>query len=210
MCGGGGDGGAEARRQQEEARVARAIKQLNRTFGVGDPNKTAERERLYGTVRTDAVNKAMSDLDRDKVDNSRELNFMLARQGLAGGSADIDSNKRLIDRYQEGVLQASNMGDTVANTARTNDEKTRVNLINNIRAGLDGGTATQIAYQGLQDNIRNAQAEANALNLQGFFGPLMQGLQGAQYQTAYDDVIRRQKQKSGYGSATDSYDGTVR
>lgn len=214
MCGGGGgggDGGAAARKAEEEDRVAAAIQGLNSTFGLNDPNAMKQRDDTYNTIKTDAVNKAMMDLNKDHEKSGREVNFMLARQGLSGGSADVDTNKQLSDTYQQGILQAANIGDSTANNARSNDEKTRVNLINSIRSGLDQGNAQQMAYTGMQNNVATAKNEAQNANMTGFFNTLMNGLQGYQYQQGVNQVVgQNQPVKSPYGGATDNYDGTIR
>jgi hypothetical protein len=212
MCGGGGggDGGAEERRRQEEARVASAVSQINNIFGVGNPDAMAEREALYGTVKEDAVKKAMTDLDKDKEKAARELNFMLARQGLSGGSADVDQNRQLTDTYQQGILKAANIGDSTANNMRSSDDKTRVNLVNNIRSGLDGGQASQMAYEGMKNNADLARTEANNANLVGFFNNLMNGWNSFQYGQNMNQVIDTGKKQNQFGNSISGDDGTIR
>lgn len=214
MCGGGGggDGGAAQRKAEEEQRVAQAIASLNNVFGVNDPKKMATREALYGTMKEDAVNKAMMDLNKDKERSARELNFMLARQGLSGGSADIDQNRELADTYQQGILQAANIGDSVANNARSSDDRTRVNLINSVRSGLDGGTASQLAYEGMRNNINEAKNEAQNASLAGFFNNLMNGWNQYQYGQGQNDVLMKNQKQSNPvgGGGTQNYDGNVR
>lgn len=160
----------------------------------------ASREGLYTQIGEDATNKALVDLNKDRDVAEREFKFMLARAGLSGGSRDIDVNRDLLDTHQQGILKASELGLSASNNARSADDKTRVNLINSIRAGLDEGSAMQQAYEGMRNNARTAQDEANATTLAGFFDVLRQQQQQAAYSQAANDTIQQYK-KTPYSSA---------
>ena len=131
------------------------------------PNQ--QREELYGKIRQDFTNNAMLDLNRERGLTERELNFILARQGLSGGSRDVDANKDVLDEFNRGALQATNFGIQAANNARLADDRTRTNLIASIQAGLDGSQAQQQALEGMRNNARMAQDEANTASLSGLF-----------------------------------------
>jgi hypothetical protein len=209
----GGDGGAAARQAAEDARVSSAINHINNVFGV--TSAQPERENLYSKISTDATNTALNDLNKEKSITERDLNFMLARQGLSGGSRDIDVNKDVLDTYQQGVLKASNIGISTGNDARSADDRTRVNLINSIRSGLDQGSATQQAYEGMRNNASLAQDNANAVNLSGFFDAIKNQQQQAAYIQGINSnaplPIQQQKVNSpASSSATSNYDGTTR
>lgn len=211
--GGGGDGGAAARQAEEDARVSSAINHINNVFGV--TSAQPEREKLYSKISKDATNTALNDLNKEKSITERDLNFMLARQGLSGGSRDIDVNKDVLDTYQQGVLKASNIGISTGNDARSADDRTRVNLINSIRSGLDQGSATQQAYEGMRNNASLAQDNANAVNLSGFFDAIKNQQQQAAYIQGINSnatlPIQQQKVNSpASSSATSNYDGTTR
>lgn len=170
--------------------------------------QASSRETTYNKISTDAVNKAKVDLEKDKEFVTRDLGFMLARQGLAGGSRDVDVKKDILDKYQQGLLRASEIGTQTANNARSADEKTRVNLIGSIQAGLDSGTAAQQAYEGMRTNALKAQDEANAVNLSGFFDSLRQLQQQSAYNDQYGQVVNPQK-RTATPSATARYGGTT-
>lgn len=206
---GGGDGGAAARESAEKSRVAAAIAELDNIFYGGAKNPQASsRETTYNKIGTDAVNKANVDLNKDKEFVTRDLGFMLARQGLSGGSRDVDVKKDILDKYQQGLLRASEIGTQTANSARSADEKTRVNLISSIQAGLDSGTAAQQAYEGMRTNALKSQDEANAVNLSGFFDSLRQLQQQSAYNDQFNQVANQQKRNSA-PSATARYGGTT-
>lgn len=169
----------------------------------------AQREGLYKKIGADATNKATFDLNKDRDVTEREFKFMLARAGLSGGSRDIDVNREVLDTYQQGVLKAADMGTSTANNARSADDKTRVNLINSISAGLDQGSATQQAYEGMRNNARQAQDDANATSMVGFFDVLRQQQQQAAYNQGNAQAIEQYK-KTPQSSATSSYGGSTR
>jgi hypothetical protein len=163
--------------------------------------KMAAREALYSKIGDDTKNNAMIDLNKERGLTERDLNFMLARNGLSGGSRDVDANKDVLDTFNQGVLKATNIGLQTGNNARSNDEKTRVNLINSIHAGLSDGDAQQQAYQGMANNAKQAQDDANGASLAGFFDVLKNQQQQAQYLQGMNGTVN-QAQKSGstYGS----------
>lgn len=131
-----------------------------------------ERAKLYDTIKTDANQRALIDLNKERDITQRNLGFDIARQGLSGGSQDIDTSRQITDTYQQGVLKAAELAAATANNARAADDKTRTNLISSIRAGLDEGSAQTQAYTDMRNNADRATADANALTLSGFFDRL--------------------------------------
>lgn len=168
--GGGGDGGAAERKAAEEARVAAAIKKINDV--MGNDNAIAERAKLYDTIKTDANQRALIDLNKERDITQRNMGFDVARQGLSGGSHDVDTSRNITDTYQQGVMKAAEMAAATSNNARAADDKTRIGLINSIRAGLDEGNAQTQAYAEMRNNADRATENANALTLTGFFDRL--------------------------------------
>lgn len=174
------------------------------------PNQ--QREELYGKISQDFTNNAMLDLNRERGLTERELNFILARQGLSGGSRDVDANKDVLDEYNRGALQATNFGIQAANNARSADDRTRTNLIASIQAGLDGSQAQQQALEGMRNNARQAQDEANTASLGGFFNALRQQQQQAAFQQGYQQSVQPflQSRNPMTSSTRGSYGGTTR
>lgn len=168
------------------------------------------RENLYSKIGQDATNVAMTDLNKERGITERELKFQLARNGLSGGSRDIDANRDVLDTYQQGVLRASNMGTQTSNNARSSDEKTRVNLINSIQAGLTAGDAVQQAYAGMSNNAAAAQDEANATTLAGFFDVLRSQQDRNQYQKGVESTGQQTFTSPYTKTSKSSYGGTVR
>lgn len=131
-----------------------------------------ERAKLYDTIKTDANQHALIDLNKERDITERNLSFDVARQGLSGGSHDIDTMRQVTDTYQQGVLKAAELASSIANNARAADDKTRTGLISSISAGLDQGSAQSQAYSDMRNNADRATADANSLSLAGFFDRL--------------------------------------
>lgn len=129
----------------------------------------AEREKLYGTITSDASARLLTKLGEDRDKAERGTRFQLARQGLGGGSADIDQNTELLDRFNEGTLEAGNAALGAGNSARSADEKTRVGLINNIRNGMAQSDALSASFAALTNNANEARDAALATDIGGFF-----------------------------------------
>lgn len=179
MCGGGGgsdDGGYAARQAQTKAEQDAAIARVNNVFGKGtgaeSPANLAGREQLYSTIGADSEARLLDTLGTDRTKAERNVRMQLARQGLMGGSADIDQGSELLEQFQKGSLEARNAATGASNSARANDEKTRVNLINNVRSGMAETDALSAAYAGLNNNANEARDAAMATDIGGFFNDL--------------------------------------
>lgn len=163
----------------------------------------AGREKLYAGFGEDTKNTAMQDLNKDRDIMQRDIGFSLARQGLSGGSRDIDLGRDIMDRYQQGVLKAADMGLSVTNNARMADDRTRIGLINSVRSGLDQGSAQQQAYESMTNNARQASDNAKNTNLAGFFD----SMRGLQQEYNYNQGLKQGQAKYG-GKSGGGGDGT--
>ena len=128
---------------------------------------------LYGskTVTPDGREKLYED-QRDAVYeiNSREVN----RHGLMGGSADVDSNARLQEITNEGLMKASGIADSAAASLRAKDESARQNLISMAQSGIDTGTAQKMAVESLDSTSQEAQGARSGASVGDLFGGLSQ------------------------------------
>jgi hypothetical protein len=102
----------------------------------------------------------MKELDRNATREGRNLRFELARRGQTGGSNDIDQNQLFGELYDRGKLQARTAGDSAAARLRTEDEQTRLSLINSINAGTDASSAISGANKALQNNLDTVRSNA--------------------------------------------------
>lgn len=89
-------------------------------------------------------------VNRQYGDAEKANRFGLARNGLMGGSADVDSNARLQEMTNEGLVKAGGIADNAASALRTADESARQSLISMAQSGIDTGTAQQMAQQQLE------------------------------------------------------------
>jgi len=169
MSGGGGDGGAGQMEADRRRRVDQAVGRINDIFGSKDH---PAHQGLY-----DEQQKAVTDLNTREVNRQfeqaeRANRFGLARSGLMGGSADVDSQAELSRRTNEGLMKAAGLGQQAAADLRGADERTRQNLISMAQSGLESGQAAQMALAGLDLNAKNAAAQRTSATLDNLFGNL--------------------------------------
>jgi hypothetical protein len=189
MGGGGGDPAAESRRQEEErqARIKAATDEINNIFsnkvkktnpdGSGywvDGDPANARDTLYADQRSTVYDLNKAEVDRQAKEAERTNRFALARTGLLGGSVDVDSNMELNRRTNEGLLRAGGIADQAAADLKASDEKTRSNLISMAQSGIDTGSASQMALQGLKVNADSVAQQRSGSSIGGLFSDLSQ------------------------------------
>lgn len=165
-----GDTGAQGYWQSmpdEEAYNA-ALAEEAKNAGVAAPNKTAL-DSLYGKVRTDAFDAGKRRIDEQRGTAARDLKFELFARGQNGGSVDIDQNALLGRKYDEGRVDLGAKADGIATGLRTNDETTRVGLLQSIDNGMDQGSAVSSALAQLKNNADRAASEATGTSLGNLF-----------------------------------------
>lgn len=171
MCGGGGgDPGAEARRQEAERqdRIKAATESINATFN------NSGRDGLYADQKTAVYDLNKREVDRQASEAERMNRFGLARTGLLGGSVNVDSVADLDRRTNEGLMRAGGIADQAAADLKTQDERTRSNLISLAQSGIDTGTASQQALKGLEVNSANAASARAGSTVGQLFNDLSQ------------------------------------
>ena len=179
-------------------------------FVDGDPANS--REQMYTNQRQAVYDLNTRDVNRQAADAERLNRFALARNGLLGGSADVDSGFEINRMTNEGLMKAGGIADQAAADLRMSDERTRGNLISMAQSGIDTGTAQQMALSGLAANAEAAKSSAAAATV----GDLFSGLSGAYigniYNNAYKaglDKSRTQQFTPGLGGVQSSYGGNV-
>ena len=223
--GGGGDGGARQMEEERQARINAAVSQINNIFNNKVPKQRTEthtefvdgdpansREQMYTNQRQAVYDLNTRDVNRQAADAERLNRFSLARNGLLGGSADVDSGFEINRMTNEGLMKAGGIADQAAADLRMSDERTRGNLISMAQSGIDTGTAQQMALSGLAANAEAAKSSAAAATV----GDLFSGLSGAYigniYNNAYKaglDKSRTQQFTPGLGGVQSSYGGNV-
>lgn len=166
--GGGGDGGAGQREAERQARIRSATNEINRIFNE------AGRDALYTEQKTAVYDLNKKEVDRQAMEAERANRFGLARSGLLGGSADIDSVSEINRRTNEGLLRSGGIADQTAADLQRQDETTRANLISMAQSGIDTGTAASMALNGLSVNANQAAQARSGATIGGLFDDLSQ------------------------------------
>ena len=176
----------------------------------GDPANS--REQMYTNQRQAVYDLNTRDVNRQATDVERVNRFGLARSGLLGGSADVDSGFEINRMTNEGLMKAGGIADQAAADLRMSDERTRGNLISMAQSGIDTGTAQQMALSGLAANAEAAKSSAAAATVGDLFSGLSGAYMGNMYNNAYKaglDKSRMQQFTPGLGGVQSSYSGNV-
>lgn len=153
------------------------------------------REKLYADQK-----QAIYDINAKEVHDQyskaeRANRFGLARNGLMGGSADIDSNARLQEKTNEGIVQAQSLGEAAASQLRTADENSKASLISMAQSGIDTGTAQQMAASQLASNQQAALGARGGASIGDLFGSISNAyLTNRLYQAAQNGYNAYQNQ----------------
>ena len=156
----GGDGGAGEARAREDARqlkIDNGITAVNALFGTADKNNQ------YADHRTNIYDLNKTAIDDSYGDAQRNLTFSLARNGLSNSSIGADKKSDLLTNYNDNIQKANDMADSGMNSLKTNDERTRQNLVNSVQTGLDQTQAVSQALGNMQLNYDKAN-ETNVAN----------------------------------------------
>ncbi len=167
--GGGSNKAAKAAQQQEAARqagITNAVNQINSIYS------SPQRQKQYTDFQDALQGYNMQQLNQQKVDADRNLNFAMARQGLTGGSADADASANLARSYNQGVLKSQQQAASAAANLQSADQQQKQQLIGLAQSGLDATSASNQALAGLQMNLQAAQAQAQAQGLGDMFSGL--------------------------------------
>ncbi len=153
-----------------------------------------KREKLYDEQRQAVYDINARDVNRQYGDAEKANRFGLARNGLMGGSADVDSNARLQEMTNEGLVKAGGIADNASSSLRAADESARQSLIAMAQSGIDTGSAQQMAEKQLESTSQRAQGERSGASIGNLFGNLSQAyLRGNTNQTLTQNAV------NGYG-----------
>lgn len=132
------------------------------------------RDALYNEQKQAIFDLNKQEIDKQFAEAERQNRFGLARSGLMGGSADVDSNAQIQERTNQGLLQASALGDAAAAELKTADERSRQSLISLAQTGVDAGTAQNMALQQLNASAQTAKGNRTGAQIGNLFGDLSQ------------------------------------
>lgn len=143
LAGSGAAGGADPLPGSDtsglDAARARTRASITGMFDGQDPRYQGIRDSVLGFQK--------SNLDRDREEAARKLKFSLLRTGNAGGSLQVDEGSKLNRTYDRGLLDATNLADQAAQSARSSDASTKLDLLGRVDSGLDQDAATASAAE---------------------------------------------------------------
>lgn len=152
---------AEKLAREEEERKSALRDQINRAFGIGDDSAKAQLDNETKTVSdatrayyTDQLNRAFPKAERD-------ARFNLARQGLLGGSVDVDTNTELSTDKNLGATRIDEAVRKAAAGLTSQREQERLQGINLVNAGV-GDSAVDSSIAGLRGAFTNANNASRA------------------------------------------------
>lgn len=194
MCFGGGGGNAagaaQAQENQRKAMVSSNVESINKAYGG--------REGQYNDFGAALRKQYGDELQRQQAEAGRKSRFALARGGLTGGSAAIDTGRELSRESALGTLNAERQAQKGVSGLRSADEAARLQLISLAQSGTDIGNAGAQAASALKSNIGTAQATNAADTLGNIFGGT-----ATTYKAQQDAAARRRGLKDAniYGGA---------
>lgn len=187
---------------EERAAAAEAErqKQIADTTGkISSIYDSPERQKQYGDFISAVRAKYLGDAGEQKGIADRNLKFATARSGLAGGSYNVDSKRTLGEEYSKGILAAENKAQGALSGLQSQDNTSRLNLIQLARQGLDSTTAASRAISNLQVGAQGAEADAMSQGLGDIFAKTSQ---------SYKDLQAAQQFRRGQYSPVGSPYGT--
>lgn len=159
---------AQQQAQNDEAmrlqRYNQASSAINGVFG--------NRDGLYSGLRNDVFNNNKMQVEREAQDAQRQLEFNMARNGLAGGSAHAGQNAEVGRIKNQGLLRAGTVADQAAMDWRASDEGARGELLQLAQGGADTATAQTAAMQRLKANEARTAAARTGSAVGGLFSGL--------------------------------------
>lgn len=163
MCGGGNDATKQAAAQEaaQQATISKNVNQIDSAFSNRQPEYDQYRQGLQAQYQ--------QELDRQQAIAGRNNKFALARSGLTGGSAAVDSGRLLGQEEQLGTLAAQQQVNSGVSKLQAQDESTRQQMISLAQSGNDIGNAATETSQALRANLGQAQSVNAAQGLGDVF-----------------------------------------
>lgn len=166
----GSNSAGRAQREAERAEADRQARIRQTTARIDATFDSPERQRQYDDFVGAMRDYYTQDAQRQKVIADRNQKFALARSGLTGGSAAVDAGRTLSDEYNRGILSAERQAQGSLADLMSQDQQSRLNLIQLAQSGADVSTAGTNAANAMRVNIAGAQNSARSQGLGDIFG----------------------------------------
>lgn len=180
---------AQQQQQQQQQEIQQGTSQVQAIFA--DPARTAQYDEL-GKATTDYYTNQLNEQQKQA---DRKLLFSLAQNGQVGGSVQADQNAQLGKEYDQGVLQATQLGQQAKAGLQASDTQEQANLIAAVQGGESGTQAATQAAEAMQSGLQTAQANAQTQALGNVFGDI-----STLYQNTQSANANRNGYLYGYGS----------
>ncbi len=180
---------AAAANADTQAQIQNSVQQIQNAYS--NPNRQSQ----YTAYGNNLQNYYTGQVNNQEAINARNLKFAMARSGLSGGSASVDSNTQLQKDYTQGLLQATQAATAGVNSLKQADLNSENQLISQAQAGGGVGVipgqiaATQAANLAQGQNYANSNAVNN----------LFTGTAGI-YNQEQQAAALRKSQQSPFGS----------
>jgi hypothetical protein len=154
------DAAAQADTQRQN-QIAQSVAQVNKAYG------SPERQQQYDTYGANLKNYFTGQVKDQEAVNARNLKFAMARSGLTGGSASVDSNNQLQKDFAKGLLSASQQAQGGVSALQQSDINAKNQMIGLVQQGNYTGAIPQQVQQaqnaalGTANNFGNASALGN-------------------------------------------------
>jgi hypothetical protein len=180
---------ANAANAKQQKDITDSVNQI--TAAYNNPNRAGQ----YEQYKTNLGNYYTGQVNNQEAVNARNLKFAMARSGLTGGSAAVDSNTQLQKDYTQGLLDASRQATAGTSALEQSDVNAKNQLIGLAQQGnFTGAIPSQIA-QAQNASLGAAQNFGNANSL----GNIFAGTAGI-YQNEQTAAANRKAQQSPIGS----------
>lgn len=163
--GGGGDPASEAERleQQRQRRLREAVRRIDALFD--SPRRQKQYQDFVQALREYYTAEAT----RAREDQQRRLKFSLARTGQTGGSLDADARTQLGEEFAKGLLRSERQAQSALADLKSEDQESRLALIDLAASGLDVGNAASQAAMAMQSNLEKERKAGYADSLGDLF-----------------------------------------
>ena len=189
---------ANAYNQQQQKQIQDTVNQINTAYS--NPNRQSQ----YQAYNTNLQNYYNNQVNNQEAVNARNLKFAMARSGLTGGSAAVDSNTQLQKDYTNALLQASQAATAGTSALEQSDIASKNQLISLAQQGNFTGAVPSAVAASNNANLQTAQNYGNANSL----GNIFTGTQGI-YQNEQTAAANRTAQLNPFGSnySSSAYSG---
>lgn len=139
----------EAQRAEDQRMAAIRNTQAAVNRAYDNPQRQADIADFVSATRDYLT----GDLNRQKSDADRQLKFALARNGVTGGSTQIDQQANLADDYARSILDVDRRARGAGADLQAQDQENRARLIQLATSGLDATTAASQAAAGMRSSL---------------------------------------------------------